>query len=84
MNEVLVGKTGHGGYTYTQPVRKDAKYNLYHGTLEAVPLPPGRRASSTVHQAPACLPTVKGSPISQHQAPSGSRRATSIAYADIG
>jgi hypothetical protein len=33
----LVGKTDHS-YTYTQPVRKDAKYNLYHGTLEAVPV----------------------------------------------
>jgi hypothetical protein len=33
----LVGKTGHS-YTYTQPVREDAKYNLYHGTLEAVPV----------------------------------------------
>jgi hypothetical protein len=37
VNEVLVGQTGHS-YTYTQPVRKDAKYNLYHGTLEAVPV----------------------------------------------
>ena len=37
VNEVLVGKTDHS-YTYTQPVRKDAKYNLYHGTLEAVPV----------------------------------------------
>jgi hypothetical protein len=37
VNEVLVGKTVHS-YTYTQPVRKDAKYNLYHGTLEAVPV----------------------------------------------
>ncbi|HTF67526.1 MAG TPA: hypothetical protein VK638_33085, partial [Edaphobacter sp.] len=37
VNEVLVGKTDHS-YTYTQPVRKDTKYNLYHGTLEAVPV----------------------------------------------
>jgi hypothetical protein len=37
VDEVLVGQTGHS-YTYTQPVRKDAKYNLYHGTLEAVPV----------------------------------------------
>ena len=37
VNELLVGKTGRS-YTYTQPVRKDAKYNLYHGTLEAVPV----------------------------------------------
>ncbi len=36
MNEVLVGKTDHS-YTYTQPVRKDVKYNLYHATLEVVP-----------------------------------------------
>jgi hypothetical protein len=40
VNEVLVGKTGHS-YTYTQPVRKDAKYNLYHGTLEVVPVTAG-------------------------------------------
>jgi Polyketide cyclase / dehydrase and lipid transport len=37
VNEVLVGKTNQS-YTYTQPVRKDVKYNLYHGTLEAVPV----------------------------------------------
>jgi hypothetical protein len=37
VNEVMVGKTGLS-YTYTQPVRKDVKYNLYHGTLEAVPV----------------------------------------------
>ncbi len=37
VNEVLVGKTGHS-YTYTQPVRKEGKYNLYHGTLEAQPV----------------------------------------------
>ena len=37
VNEVLVGKTDLS-YTYTQPVRKDAKYNLYHGTLEVVPV----------------------------------------------
>ena len=33
-NEVLVGKT-ELSYTYTQPVRADRTYNLYHGTLEA-------------------------------------------------
>jgi hypothetical protein len=37
VNEVLVGKTDHS-YTYTQPVRKEGKYNLYHGTLEVVPV----------------------------------------------
>jgi hypothetical protein len=37
VNEVLIAKTDHS-YSYTQPVRKDAKYNLYHGTLEAVPV----------------------------------------------
>lgn len=37
VNEVLVAKTAHS-YSYTQPVRNDAKYNLYHGTLEAVPV----------------------------------------------
>ena len=36
-HEVLVGKTKYS-YTYTQPVRDGAVYNLYHGTLEAVPL----------------------------------------------
>ena len=36
-NEVLVGKT-ELSYTYTQPVRADRPYNLYHGTLEARPL----------------------------------------------
>jgi hypothetical protein len=36
VNEVLVGKTDHS-YTYTQPVRKDGKYNLYHATLEVIP-----------------------------------------------
>jgi len=36
-NEVLVGKT-ELSYTYTQPVRAGAPYNLYHGTLEARPL----------------------------------------------
>jgi hypothetical protein len=36
-NEVLVGKTQYS-YTYTQPVRVGPTYNLYHGTLEAVPL----------------------------------------------
>ena len=37
VNEVLVGKTDHS-YTYTQPVRKAGKYNLYHGTLEIEPV----------------------------------------------
>lgn len=36
-NEILVGKT-ELSYTYTQPVRADRPYNLYHGTLEARPL----------------------------------------------
>ena len=36
-NEVLVGKTDLS-YTYTQPVRADRPYNLYHGTLEARPV----------------------------------------------
>ena len=36
-NEILVGKTKYS-YTYTQPVRVGATYNMYHGTLEAVPL----------------------------------------------
>ena len=35
--EVLVGKSKYS-YTYTQPVRVGPVYNLYHGTLEAVPL----------------------------------------------
>ena len=39
VNEVLVGKTDLS-YTYTQPVRKTGKYNLYHGTIEAVPVTP--------------------------------------------
>src|SRR5271154_1769022 len=37
VNEVLVGKTGHS-YTYTQPVRKEGKYNLYHGTMQVEPV----------------------------------------------
>ena len=36
-NEVLVGRT-QLSYTYTQPVRDDRPYNLYHGTLEARPV----------------------------------------------
>jgi hypothetical protein len=35
--EILVGKT-ELSYTYTQPVRNDRPYNLYHGTLEARPV----------------------------------------------
>ncbi len=37
--EVLVGKT-EMSYTYTQTVKEGRPYNLYHGTLEAVPLTP--------------------------------------------
>lgn len=40
-NEILVGKTKYS-YTYTQPVRVGAPYNMYHGTLEAVSLGPGK------------------------------------------
>jgi hypothetical protein len=36
-NEVLVGKTKYS-YTYAQPPRENTPYNLYHGTLEVVPL----------------------------------------------
>jgi hypothetical protein len=36
-NEILVGKT-ELSYTYTQPVRAGAPYNLYHGTVEARPV----------------------------------------------
>jgi hypothetical protein len=36
-SEVLVAKT-ELSYTYTQPVRNDRPYNLYHGTLEARPV----------------------------------------------
>ena len=36
-SEVLVGKT-ELSYIYTQPVRTDRPYNLYHGTLEARPV----------------------------------------------
>src|SRR5262245_20950556 len=36
-HEVLVGKT-ELSYTYTQTVRNDRPYNLYHGTLEARPV----------------------------------------------
>jgi hypothetical protein len=36
-SEVLVGRT-ELSYTYTQPVRTDRPYNLYHGTLEARPV----------------------------------------------
>jgi hypothetical protein len=38
-SEILVGKTQYS-YTYTQPVREGAIYNMYHGTLEAVPVTP--------------------------------------------
>jgi Polyketide cyclase / dehydrase and lipid transport len=36
-NEVLVGKTKYS-YTYAQAPRDNTPYNLYHGTLEVVPL----------------------------------------------
>jgi len=36
-NEILVGKTLLS-YTYTQPVRADRPYDMYHGTLEARPV----------------------------------------------
>ena len=36
-SEILVGKTRYS-YTYTQPVREGVPYNMYHGTLEALPL----------------------------------------------
>jgi hypothetical protein len=36
-NEILVGRT-ELSYTYTQPVRADRVYNLYHGTVEARPV----------------------------------------------
>lgn len=32
-NEILVGRSLRS-YTYTQPVRNDRPYNMYHGTLE--------------------------------------------------
>ena len=35
--EILVGRT-ELSYTYTQAVRPDRPYNLYHGTLEARPV----------------------------------------------
>jgi hypothetical protein len=38
-NEIMVAQT-RLSYTYTQPVREGAIYNLYHGTIEAVPLTP--------------------------------------------
>jgi hypothetical protein len=37
VNEVLVGKTKYS-YTYTQAPRENRPYNLYHGTLEVVPV----------------------------------------------
>jgi hypothetical protein len=37
VNEVLVGKTKYS-YTYAQPPRNDAKYNLYHATLAVEPV----------------------------------------------
>src|SRR5213595_1497500 len=38
-NDVLIGKT-ELSYVYTQTVRNDRPYNLYHGTLEARPVTP--------------------------------------------
>ena len=35
--EILVAKTALS-YTYTQPVREGQRYNLYHGTVEVVPV----------------------------------------------
>ena len=35
--EILVARTAMS-YTYTQPVREGQRYNLYHGTVEAVPV----------------------------------------------
>lgn len=35
--EILVAKTAMS-YTYTQPVREGQRYNLYHATVEAVPV----------------------------------------------
>lgn len=37
LDEVMVGKTTYS-YTYTQAPRQGAVYNLYHGTLEVVPV----------------------------------------------
>jgi hypothetical protein len=37
--EILVAKTAMS-YSYTQPVREGQRYNLYHGTVEAVPAGP--------------------------------------------
>lgn len=36
-SEILVGKTTMS-YTYTQPVREGRIYDMYHGTLEAIPV----------------------------------------------
>lgn len=38
-NEILVGKTRYS-YTYTQPLRTNGQYIMYHGTLEARALTP--------------------------------------------
>lgn len=37
--EILVAQTQYS-YTYTQPVREGIPYNLYHATIEAIPLTP--------------------------------------------
>ena len=37
--EILVAKTEYS-YTYTQPVRDGAPYNMYHGTMEARAITP--------------------------------------------
>lgn len=40
-HSVIVGQTRYS-YTYTQPLRTGGLYPMYHGTLEARPLGPGR------------------------------------------
>ena len=40
-HSVIVGQTRYS-YTYTQPLRTTGLYPMYHGTLEARPLGPGR------------------------------------------
>jgi len=42
-HSVIVGQTRYS-YTYTQPLRMGGLYLIYHGTLEARPLGPGRTA----------------------------------------
>ena len=40
-HSIIVGQTRYS-YTYTQPLRATGLYPMYHGTLEARPLGPGR------------------------------------------